>query len=609
MTCVLSVLVVVLRRGICTLRVVEISFHLQPQGLLTMNSSWERFGLATVVLCTLIIGSATATTFADPIFSGFNIEVYADVTDPRQVTFAPDGTMFVGRDNGGSGGGNEAVKIHRVAPGGGSVTEYGAAAIPDPDPVMFDPTGAISGTPGSVLVGSGQSGGGTIVAILPDESLVTLFGISTTINNPGDLAFDSTGRLLIPDVTPSSRSVAFTTGGAPTNLFVPPSSGDRPIDIAVDSLDRIYTVGSNGSIKQWSSTGTLLDASFSSVSQVFEPTDVGLEFGPGGVWGSDLYAASDGGDIFRIDSSGTATLAGSGFTSINDLEFGPDGALYVPEFSQDRVLRLVAPDSPSNASFDSVSDVDVLNLDFGTVTIDSSPASIPFEITNLLGAGLTADLSLTSISGSGNTGALTTDLAAFSGFSALGGGESTPFNSFFVDTSTPGSFAASYELSFTDTLGTDQTLTLNLNGAVELVDDPSIPDLIYNAATGEVILDPDASAIIGYTLQNDSNGFFPGGFTPILGGVSTGLTSELAEAALSPGAGSIGFVFPAGMNITDLFNFLSVNTVSTGLGAPLVPFDLIVIGSPVPEPSTYVMAAMGLFTLGYFGWRRRRTAG
>jgi len=141
--------------------------------------------------------------------------------------------------------------------------------------------------------------------------------------------------------------------------------------------------------------------------------------------------------------------------------------------------------------------------------------------------------------------------------------------------------------------------------------DPSIPDLVYNATTGEVVFDLDGAAgLIGYSLKS-AGGFLAGGHTPILGGVTTSLTTELAEAALStPGLpASIGFVFPIGMDLAALSAFLTDNTVSTGLGAPLVPFDLVVVGGAVvPEPSTYVMAAVGLLSLTLVGWRRRTSS-
>lgn len=42
---------------------------------------------------------------------------------------APDGTLYVGRDNTGSGGGpGDLVKNHRIGPGGSLVVEFGGTA-------------------------------------------------------------------------------------------------------------------------------------------------------------------------------------------------------------------------------------------------------------------------------------------------------------------------------------------------------------------------------------------------------------------------------------------------------------------------------------------------
>jgi len=137
--------------------------------------------------------------------------------------------------------------------------------------------------------------------------------------------------------------------------------------------------------------------------------------------------------------------------------------------------------------------------------------------------------------------------------------------------------------------------------------DPSVPDLIYDPATGEVILSADGSAIIGYSLKS-AGAFLAGGHTPILGGVSTSLSTELAEAALSSSDGSIGFVLPTGLDLGALMALLTENTVSTGLGAPLVPFDLVVLGPAVPEPATALLATLALLGLVCFSRRRRGVA-
>jgi len=142
--------------------------------------------------------------------------------------------------------------------------------------------------------------------------------------------------------------------------------------------------------------------------------------------------------------------------------------------------------------------------------------------------------------------------------------------------------------------------------------DPNIPDLIYDSGTGEVVLDPDGSSIIGYSIKSASGAFLAGNHTPILGGVSTSLPTELAEAALSsPGSPmSIGFVFPTALDGAGLGVLLSEFVVSRGFGVPLVSFDVYPTIPPVedivPEPSTYMMGALGLLGLILLGCRRRR---
>jgi len=137
-----------------------------------------------------------------PSVPGFAVTTYATVTDPITLSFAPDGTLYVGRDAAGTPGGTsaQAVKIHRVGPGGSPVVEYGASAVPDPDAVLFDATGRFSGTPGSVLVGGlTPSNQGQVVAILPDGTLRQVFGPTGSFLNPVTLVLDSAGRLLFGD--------------------------------------------------------------------------------------------------------------------------------------------------------------------------------------------------------------------------------------------------------------------------------------------------------------------------------------------------------------------------------------------------------------------------
>ena len=194
-----------------------------------------RGAMSLLLSACLISVSVPNQAYGNPIVSGFTVTTYANVVDPIRLSFDPSGVLYVGRDNTGSGGGSgDPVKIHRVGIGGSPVTEYGNNALDDPDAVLFDATGTISGTPGSVLVGGEPlpSGAGRISVIRPDQSIFTLFGPTTTFINPQDMEFDSIGRLLFTDINPASSTVFVSSGGFPGSLPIcvgnpPRGLGDR----------------------------------------------------------------------------------------------------------------------------------------------------------------------------------------------------------------------------------------------------------------------------------------------------------------------------------------------------------------------------------------------
>ncbi|REJ69134.1 MAG: hypothetical protein DWQ31_05450 [Planctomycetota bacterium] len=254
-------------------------------------------------------------------------------------------------------------------------------------------------------------------------------------------------------------------------------------------------------------------------------------------------------------------------------------ALGQPLVPFDLILQL--PTTVSNASFDTVGDQDILNLDFGTVNPNATPAALGITIANVAPAGDTARLDLLSVTGSGDTGVLTTNVTPFTDLDA---GSSLSFEANMVDTSSIGSFSASYDLDFSDLLGTSQTLTINLTGDVALFDDPTMPDLIYNSSTGDVTIDPtDSGTVLGYVLQSNDE-FLPGNFTPALsGGLFTARTDELSEASLTAltTPTSIGSVFPTGLDVNGVLDLLTTNTVSTALGSPTVNFDIEVVSCSI----------------------------
>lgn len=124
-------------------------------------------------------------------------------------------------------------------------------------------------------------------------------------------------------------------------------------------------------------------------------------------------------------------------------------------------------------SFDVQAQSTSLTLNFGTVAQGSSAAPLLFTLYNMQ-ADNRVGLDLDSISGSGDTGKLTTDLTSFTN---MGQGYNQSLGA-WLDTSTVGSFSAHYLLTLSDadvgasnTRGTYQ-MDINLVGNVAAVPEP-----------------------------------------------------------------------------------------------------------------------------------------
>jgi hypothetical protein len=284
-------------------------------------------------LATLSLLLLPTVTLANPIVPGYTVETYANVSGPTEMTFSPSGTMYVGQDVGHLGGHPwDPARIQRVGIGGAPVEDYGAE-ISDPDAVIFDATGLFSGTAGSILVGGSidTNGQGFVSAILPDQSIISIWGPTTVFKNPTKMSYDTVGNLIFTD--PTARKILKSGGSFPQVLH----TLSYPVDgLAVDSLDRIYTHSqSDGIIRMYDAEGEHTFATLSGSGSAGT-----LAFGPGGWWGTSLYAIS-GGILTSIDADGNTTAIGSGFDEAHDIAFGPDGAMYVSMLGDDVVFRIV----------------------------------------------------------------------------------------------------------------------------------------------------------------------------------------------------------------------------------------------------------------------------
>jgi len=191
-------------------------------------------------------------------------------TDPADISLDPDGRLYVADTGNGrvqaftqgcrviaTWGGNRYSRPVDVA-----VLKKGKAFVADveqPEVLVVDEEGAVTGTVGS----SGEGDGG--------------------LSRPRALALDSENNLLVLDEA-FSRVTKFDPNGTFVLRFGDKGSGDRqferPEGLAVDAMDNIYVADSgNGRIVKFDPNGELL-ATFGSRGS----GDGKFEEGPFGVW-------------------------------------------------------------------------------------------------------------------------------------------------------------------------------------------------------------------------------------------------------------------------------------------------------------------------------------
>lgn len=134
----------------------------------------------------------------------------------------------------------------------------------------------------------------------------------------------------------------------------------------------------------------------------------------------------------------------------------------------------------------------------------------------------------------------------------------------------------------------------------------NVADVVYNAVTGQILIDPDGGKIISFSLLNGGTGFinlntvaFPDAST-----FTTKLPDEIGWTDINGLAGTgfsnlfaLGFVLPAGLTEAQLQTLLDGSAFSRG-GGNGGAFEFTV----VPEPTGLGLLALGGLTL----LRRRR---
>lgn len=298
-----------------------------------MSGSTVCLGVCVFVSC-LLVGPAFTQTVP-----GMLVEEYAPLDGPLEMTFDASGVMYVGH-----GDGQGLAKIYRVGIGGTPVEEYGDDPTPDPDSVLYDATGSLTGVAGSVLVaGHLTTGVSRFSAIRPDQQVVTLFETPGVLGNPQGMDLDSSGHAIAAGQDGSVYM--FSDGGAVfEHLFTLPDLNRK---VSLDrALDYVYTAPNDGTIRVHDISGDPVgDGIFADdlTSGISNPIAIGPDTWP---WDAYMYAVDKtAGELIAYDAYGTGTVIGTGFgnadSGVSDLAFGPDGALYVSFGLGDRIVSII----------------------------------------------------------------------------------------------------------------------------------------------------------------------------------------------------------------------------------------------------------------------------
>ena len=121
--------------------------------------------------------------------------------------------------------------------------------------------------------------------------------------------------------------------------------------------------------------------------------------------------------------------------------------------------------------------------------------------------------------------------------------------------------------------------------------DPNRANLIYDAATGNVVLDSDSSGATGdiitsYAIEDAEEGLIPGevNFFPFFSSTDEATTSQISQADLTmqgfSGTWDIGDIFPTGMSLAQLVAFVDLASYSGDLGSGYNDLDLLICSSP-----------------------------
>ncbi len=286
-------------------------------------------GFSKIVFGGALVAAAGLATAA-PTVPGFLVENLGNVAFTDKIDVADNGNIYFGqRGPGGNTAAVHPVMINTTGRNAEFPTPIGNAPIADPDAIVVDIFGDVSGTQGDVIVGGVEG----IFSIASDGTVTEIYGNIKKINNPTDFAFDASGRLVFTDWN-QGHIRAINADGSITKFA---RTVGRSMNLAFAADGSFFATDDQGNINAFNADGDRVAVIGGAWSTIF--------VGNGSAaWGTSLYAIdTTTGDLVRFDENLAGETVGSGFSgTFGDAAWSNGGDLFLTN-SGTNVLRVGEP--------------------------------------------------------------------------------------------------------------------------------------------------------------------------------------------------------------------------------------------------------------------------
>lgn len=295
------------------------------------------------IILSMLPVSLSAFAGESPSVPGALPASIAFLINPAVIDLGPDGVIYSGREDNG-----DFVSAWRIETFG-DPQPFGDPRC-DPDSVVLDVDGIVSGVPGAMLVGGScgirnpdtgrcifdPDNNGCITAVEPDGTTTLLFGPDTAIGNVTWMKIDALGRLLFTRTLGSGRIYAID-GGVVSTVVTPSGYAIAQFDLDPDGNIRAFC--NDGRIRTFNLDGALLGVN---PATGLGSAAVIASYAGGPRWAAgDYLVNSETFALSRVDADGTVTPIGTGFPGSRGIRFGPDGALYIGSQVLNRIYRVI----------------------------------------------------------------------------------------------------------------------------------------------------------------------------------------------------------------------------------------------------------------------------